>query len=355
MTQDEESKKYLVVVGMNRPRLNKIISLVDERQPPQSSIENNQASLSTTVVPCLAAMSSYKDENGNSIRYLSNVIYHDGSPMTKYFDDPAFRDNLDSVLLVGYEWQDQDDEKIKGYFLANQLDVLVKSVDPNPEFQSLHEEMEAFKILDDESKDVCLTNGTMGPGKMAKAIIDAIAQIENSKAEEIQQALEEAAPAEQIPEEADKVDSTSQEQTNQREPPDPNRPRYACRICRTILFGENHLAQDHVQNLHSFKKFGSTPSAMCQSLFCSDEVLQWLSPSGEEIEGKLTCPRCSHKIGHWKWAGAQCSCGTWVTPAIQIPVSKVDIVAPTFDSKPIAYVGVGVSSPEIANNLTTNS
>lgn len=26
--------------------------------------------------------------------------------------------------------------------------------------------------------------------------------------------------------------------------------------------------------------------------------------------------------------GAQCSCGTWLTPAIQVPLSKVDIVNP---------------------------
>lgn len=348
MTHEEGTNKYLVVVGMNRPKLNKIISLVDERQTNRSMDE--QLSLSVTVVPCLAAMGSYNDANGNSVRYLSNVIYHDGSPMTKYFDDESFRDNLDSVLLVGYEWQDKDDEKIKGYFLANQLDVPIKSVDPNPEFQSLHEEMEAFKILDDETKNVCLTNGSMGPGKMAKAIIDAVIQIETSKTEENQQELEEAAQeVEHQPEETEKVDTTSAALSNRPEPADPNRPRYACRICRTILFGENHLAQDHVQNLHSFKKPGSTPSALCQSLFCSDEVLQWLSPSGEEIEGRLTCPRCSHKIGHWKWAGAQCSCGTWVTPAIQIPSSKVDVVAPARATQPIAALQlVGSTDPQIS-------
>lgn len=350
MTHEEGTTKYLVVVGMNRPKLNKIISLVDELRTNSSSDE--KGSLSVTLVPCLAAMGTYNDAEGNAVRYLTNVIYHDGSPMTKYLDDESFRENLDSVLLVGYEWQEKDDEKIKVYFLANQLEVSVKSVDPNPEFHSLHEEMEAFKILDDETKSVYQTTGTMGPGKMAKAIIDAVFQIENSNVKETQQVLEEAARAEQLLEETEKALTTSQEQGTPHEPPDPNRPRYACRICRTILFGENHLAQDHIQNLHSFKKAGSTPSALCQSLFCSDDVLQWLSPSGEDIEGRLTCPRCSHKIGHWKWAGAQCSCGTWVTPAIQIPSSKVDVVAPMLESLPIASFVVGASNPPIPS-LTT--
>ncbi len=29
------------------------------------------------------------------------------------------------------------------------------------------------------------------------------------------------------------------------------------------------------------------------------------------------------QIGSWNWAGSQCSCGQWVAPAMQFPMSKV--------------------------------
>jgi dual specificity phosphatase 12 len=120
---------------------------------------------------------------------------------------------------------------------------------------------------------------------------------------------------------------------------DPNLPRYACRMCRTVLFGQDHLAADHVQNLHSFKRANfnaNRPTVNCQSIFCSEAVLAWLSPNGQDIEGKLACPKCSFKVGHWRWSGAQCSCGTWLTPAIQIPASKVDTMRPVSSMPPVA-------------------
>ena len=45
-------------------------------------------------------------------------------------------------------------------------------------------------------------------------------------------------------------------------------------------------------------------------------------------EGKLTCPKCNAKLGLFRWHGNQCSCGTWVAPAIQIHLSKVDALQP---------------------------
>jgi dual specificity phosphatase 12 len=346
MTDVEMETKYLVVIGMNRPRLNKIMALVDEGQSAEIEARDSVATLCVKLVPCLAAMGSYADENGNSVRYLSNVVYHDGSPMTTYFDDPSFRETLDSVLMVGYEWQTNGDkDKIEAYFKANQLEISVQCVNPNKEFDNLQDEMEAFKALDDDAKQQCLVDGSMGPAKMAKAVVDSIYQIKKVKADAIRRDKEEAdiqRAVESTPATNDEAEESKQEHKPQHDPADPTRPRYACRMCRTILFGENHLAQDHIQNRHTFKKMNqySTPANNCQSLFCSDDVLQWLSPSGEDIEGKLTCPRCSHKIGHWKWAGAQCSCGTWVTPAIQIPASKVDVVAPVPTNAGTGLVGV---------------
>ncbi|CAM9867706.1 unnamed protein product [Phaeothamnion confervicola] len=45
-----------------------------------------------------------------------------------------------------------------------------------------------------------------------------------------------------------------------------------------------------------------------------------------DVEGKIVCATasCGARLGSYKWAGSQCSCGTWVTPAIQITGSRVD-------------------------------
>lgn len=43
-----------------------------------------------------------------------------------------------------------------------------------------------------------------------------------------------------------------------------------------------------------------------------------------ENEGPLYCPTCNYHIGTYKWAGSQCSCGSWVVPSFQFPKSRVD-------------------------------
>lgn len=70
-------------------------------------------------------------------------------------------------------------------------------------------------------------------------------------------------------------------------------------------------------------------------------------PDLTERDGKFSCPsaKCRSKvmhalcvncagvrltalalqIGSWNWAGSQCSCGQWVAPAMQFPMSKVAV------------------------------
>ena len=67
------------------------------------------------------------------------------------------------------------------------------------------------------------------------------------------------------------------------------------------------------------------PAAKCTSFFL-DALPPWMAASlaaGGAVEGKLLC-ECGAKFGSFDWAGTQCSCGAWVTPAIQVPMSKVD-------------------------------
>ncbi|EST08267.2 Dual specificity phosphatase, catalytic domain protein [Kalmanozyma brasiliensis GHG001] len=63
----------------------------------------------------------------------------------------------------------------------------------------------------------------------------------------------------------------------------------------------------------------------CSSYFL--EPMAWMSDlSSGEVTGRLNCPtaKCGQKLGSWDWAGMQCACGAWVTPAFSLHRSKVD-------------------------------
>ena len=66
-------------------------------------------------------------------------------------------------------------------------------------------------------------------------------------------------------------------------------------------------------------------SPLCSSYFL--EPMAWMeSLSSGEVTGRLNCPtpKCGQKLGSWDWAGMQCACGAWVTPAFSLHRSKVD-------------------------------
>jgi hypothetical protein len=299
---DAKEMDYIVVVGLNRPRLAKIMSLVQQAQSESSSEALNSR---TEFVPCLAAMKAYKDGGGNEARYMASFICHDGSPMTKFLDDESFRASLKTVLMVGYEWKDGDKEHMTKYFDTNNLQAPVECIHPNPDFDHLQGEMDFFKSLNQEEKEKHLSEQTMGPGKMAGFVIQAINSLKPNLEEEINTKVED---------EIDGIVGQTEVDHHEKIPikkeliMNPNLPRYACRMCRTILFGQDHLAPNHVQNLHSFKRANydaNRPTVACQSIFCSEEVLESLSANGEDIEGRLACPKCNFKIGNWRWSGAQ--------------------------------------------------
>ena len=70
----------------------------------------------------------------------------------------------------------------------------------------------------------------------------------------------------------------------------------------------------------------SMNSSKCQSLFI--EQSQWLESSVlGSSQGKLVCPKCRGRLGSYKWAGLQCSCGQWITPGFQIHKTRIDLIA----------------------------
>mmetsp|Transcript_31553 Transcript_31553/g.51441 ORF Transcript_31553/g.51441 Transcript_31553/m.51441 type:complete len:201 (-) Transcript_31553:156-758(-) len=102
---------------------------------------------------------------------------------------------------------------------------------------------------------------------------------------------------------------------------------FLCRKCRHQIFNVEDL-EDHeprMQTFHRLKARNLDSGIRCTSYFLT-ERLEWMGDMAD-IEGKLNCPnpKCNARLGHYKWAGSQCSCGSWVAPAMQIPMSKIDL------------------------------
>lgn len=125
---------------------------------------------------------------------------------------------------------------------------------------------------------------------------------------------------------------------------------YCCRRCRAPLCRGSQVAA-HVPGAHAFAAHraakdaraghGGTATAAavddaaaaaaCTSLFLTEPV-QWMAATAgaASAEGKLACPGpggaggCGARLGVLKWMGSQCSCGTWVTPAIQLSKKALD-------------------------------
>lgn len=205
----------------------------------------------------------------------------------------------------------------------------------------MKEETEHFKNMSAEAKEEVARDHSIGPGKMALFVQnyanDLVQEVLCTEREE-RERVERAIHQQQEQELESKMQRQQQlEQQSAKEllsrQMDTSKPRYACRKCRTIVFGEDDMEDPrHVPQQHKFSNrkqhHGGMGSAdACQSYFLTDQGLAWMGDMSA-VEGRLGCPKCKTKLGTWHWAGAQCSCGTWVSPAVQIPKSKLDILPP---------------------------
>ena len=105
---------------------------------------------------------------------------------------------------------------------------------------------------------------------------------------------------------------------------------YKCKKCRRNLIRSSSILSGACQEGKT-KQFLSKngknrrpdPLAVCTSVYV--EPVAWMS---ELIQGNnrgcLYCPKCSQKVGHFDWSGIQCSCGKWVSPAIQLQKKQMD-------------------------------
>ena len=118
---------------------------------------------------------------------------------------------------------------------------------------------------------------------------------------------------------------------------------FKCGKCRKNIFTDKQLmlfhdnsAKDKYSNKR--RKNNSVNTTECTSYFLSmgrlmaefksnkiDKIEEILENKNMKLEsGAIKCKKCSYKLGEFFPKGTQCSCGSWVVPAIQIVKSKVD-------------------------------
>ncbi|KAL7444285.1 hypothetical protein ACHAXM_009397 [Skeletonema potamos] len=368
----------VAIVGAQRQRVARVAAIIhaDESlasidifltlsvDPSSSSPNNNTLQqlpsgvpphVKVEYLPCVATFDSYEDESGKLVRYLAKLEYHgpngthvNGKTLAPFFDYHNESDDDDEIqnpfpgiagVAVGCGVDTDDDfAKVKAFLEALSTSctseatrihesMIIECVRPNFEFSSMKEENDSFRDMSDDMKREAVMNRTIGPGKMSIFAYEVARKaVQRRWGKEL---LTDNKP------ETDKQDDDGDKPApglmGKAAVPhfiDPEKTRYACKRCRSVLFGTDDLEDPpHLQARHNFRRKGQTSAqGMCQNLFIADP-LPWMHGCNE-MEGKLHCPKCQTKVGHYTWTGAQCSCGTWVTPAILVPVSKVDEMIP---------------------------
>ncbi|KAM0978558.1 hypothetical protein FF1_014511 [Malus domestica] len=113
------------------------------------------------------------------------------------------------------------------------------------------------------------------------------------------------------------------------------KPAFRCKKCRRVVALQDNVV-DHIpgegeqsfgwrkrKSSNSYNKSEDSESE-CSSIFI--EPLKWMAAVEEgAMEGKLSCVHCEARLGYFNWAGIQCSCGSWITPAFQLHKSRVDV------------------------------
>jgi len=368
-----------------KSRAARVMQLIRELQQHVPSLCMSQESNPNTnlvveieleFLPAVAAFGFYKDEEGKKIKYLASVDFY-GEDATKkntesllpYFDEGVDGESTQAAktedeesfitnavkknstklfsgisgVFLGPGLHEAEDVARIGSFLAtiSNNSMPMEVIQPNKEYSSMKEELTAFKAMSDEEKEEASRTLTLGPGKMAKFTVEFAVRLVEQRLQLLRDAIERTQQQQTLAQEA----AATVIKENDNESPevesfiDPERVRFSCRKCRTILFGENDLEDPpHSQAQHNFsaRKLNhggrtATPASICQSYFLREGVARLGAMS--DIEGRIMCPKCSTKMGNWHWSGAQCSCGTWVVPAIQVPKSKVDEIAPSPSGK----------------------
>lgn len=114
-------------------------------------------------------------------------------------------------------------------------------------------------------------------------------------------------------------------------------------VSTTHMHNSNDVTNPSYNGTHE----SSIDSSVCAVLFLED-CPSWLPA----VEGKVHCPKCSTRVGSFSWSGSQCSCGTWVTPAIAFQRARIDMKQRSQDI--VNAMAMKMGSLSVIEGLTTN-
>ena len=368
----------ILIIGAQRARVAKVVSLLHQKDgpdwcpleapafPPHLRNKGLSEQICVEYLPCVAVFGSYQDESGNSVRYLESVDYYgpegnllSPTSLLTIFDEEGDHNENKKLfcgvagVAIGGGIEGKEDTARIQTFLESMVSVRsdarmpkLRTMQPSAPYETMQQELVAYKSLSTEEKNRVTRQQTMGPGKMAKVARDlALELIQEALLDRYggdESSLPEQSPALPVDDEPDTVKAAAVTQSTLPHVIDTARYYFKCRMCRAALFGEADLEDPpHEPSQHSFShrklhhdgsSRSATSDSACQSYFLQD-TLAWMGD-----EGRFNCPTCDAKLGSTTWSGAQCSCGTWVVPAIQIPKSKVDAIVPGSSGLPAETV-----------------
>ncbi|XP_028754273.1 probable inactive dual specificity protein phosphatase-like At4g18593 [Neltuma alba] len=104
---------------------------------------------------------------------------------------------------------------------------------------------------------------------------------------------------------------------------------YRRKKCRRIVASDDNIvSHKHGKGEASFKWKKRNENTEKQPVDCTSvfvEPMKWMQTVNEgHVEEKLFCLGCNARLGYFKWAGMQCSCGAWVNPAFQLHKCRLD-------------------------------
>lgn len=105
---------------------------------------------------------------------------------------------------------------------------------------------------------------------------------------------------------------------------------YRCKKCRRMVATEEMVVpHERGGGQKCFKWKKRTHNEVenqppeCSSIFV--EPMKWMeSLQDGGVEDKIQCMGCKTRLGSFNWAGMQCSCGKWITPAFQLHKNRID-------------------------------
>jgi len=159
---------------------------------------------------------------------------------------------------------------------------------------------------------------------------------------------------------ASKAGAGTDQAPRMRSPHDASSHEYRCPKCRYVLFVSADVEEMDDSEASGQKSIkgknwnkGGMPSlddnVDITSLFLTGDVAEPML--GEDAysgvdSGKLYCPKCSNKVGHFKWSGEQDNRGRFHCPSFNVPKSRVDCMPIRRAAAPVPAPAMVAAPPQ---------